>query len=302
MYARYSHTSAASAPLAAGTDLAGLAIGAATAATASPGGKAAPRTPKLAHAYDYDVVVIGGGSGGLALVREAAALGAKAALFDFVPPSPQGTKWGLGGTCVNVGCIPKKLMHNAALLGAGIEDARAYGWGLPAKQDVRHDWEAMTANIHGYIKGTNWGYRTALRDERVEYMNALARVAGPHAVEYTDRKKGRQTLTAAHIVVAVGGRPRYPDNVPGAQEHGITSDDLFWLPEAPGKTLLVGGGYVALECAGVLHELGYDTSVMVRGPALRGFDQDMAERVSVGGRSALCSAPARVCYVLQVCE
>jgi len=288
-----------------------------------------PRKPALRHDFEYDVVVIGGGSGGLACGREFAELGAKAALFDFVTPSPAGTKWGLGGTCVNVGCIPKKLMHHAALLGQQLDDAREYGWQTAATAaNTDHSWEALTSAVHAYIKGTNWSYRNALRDERIDYFPAKARLADPHTVEFEDPKGGGvRRVTAAHIIVAVGGRPRVPDDIPGATDLAITrcdgvlpdtrcatpshlnpeppcshrhikrSDDLFWLKHAPGKTLLVGGGYVALECAGMLTHLHCDSTVMVRGPVLRGFDQQMAEKVSgrrngrVGCRSAVTRLP-----------
>jgi hypothetical protein len=226
--------SAAASSSAGAMDLSGIVP---AAAASKPDG---PRVPILSDAYDYDVVVIGGGSGGLACGREAAALGAKVALLDYVVPSPAGTKWGLGGTCVNVGCIPKKLMHQAGLLGESMADAREYGWeGIPAGPaghgvGLRHSWEVLTANVHNYIRGTNWGYRNALRDERVEYVNALGRVVDGHTVEYTDRKTGKpKRIRAAHIVVAVGGRPRYPDGVPGAKELGITRCVRGNSPVAP---------------------------------------------------------------------
>lgn len=96
------------------------------------------------HSYDYDLVVIGGGSGGLACSKEAARLGARVAVCDFVTPTPLGVTWGLGGTCVNVGCIPKKLMHRASLLGEGFSDAKSFGWKVPEK--VEHSWEAMVGS------------------------------------------------------------------------------------------------------------------------------------------------------------
>jgi hypothetical protein len=207
------------AALAPGVDLASLG---ASLGAMSPPTSGAPAAPKLSDAYDVDVVVIGGGSGGLACAREAAGLGGKVALFDYVAPSPQGTKWGLGGTCVNVGCIPKKLMHYAALLGQGLHDAAEFGWQLQPGQ-VAHSWGVLSAAVQNHIRGTNWGYRNALRDERVEYINASARLVDGHTVEYTDRKSGAaKRIRAAHVVVAVGGRPRYPDGVEGAAEHGIT--------------------------------------------------------------------------------
>ena len=203
----------------------GLDLSAVTAALGK--GEAAdtkPQAPKLSSEYDVDLVVIGGGSGGLACAREAACLGARVSLFDFVSPSPRGTKWGIGGTCVNVGCIPKKLMHHAALLGQGLHDATEFGWQLGGSQpgQIKHSWATLAANVQAHIKGTNWGYRNALRDERVDYINALARVVDKHTVEYSDKKGNVWRIKAAHIVVAVGGRPRYPDGVAGAQEHGIT--------------------------------------------------------------------------------
>jgi len=224
--------------------------------------------------YDYDLVVIGGGSGGLAASKEAAALGAKVAVCDFVVPSPAGTTWGLGGTCVNVGCIPKKLMHQAALLGQSIADAKKFGWELP-EEAVKHNWGTMVEAIQAHVGGLNWGYRVALREKKVQYLNAYAEFVDAHTLKTTDKKKKETQITAKHILIATGGRPRYPD-IPGAKEYCITSDDLFSLPHNPGKTLLVGASYIALECAGFLAGLGVDATVMVRSILLRGFDQQIA--------------------------
>lgn len=235
-------------------------------------------TPDTAVNYDYDLVVIGGGSGGLAASKEAAALGAKVAVCDFVVPTPTGTTWGLGGTCVNVGCIPKKLMHQAALLGQSISDAKQFGWELPEKQTVKHNWETMVEAIQSHIGSLNWGYRVALREKKVQYMNAYAEFIDAHTLKTTDRKKKETKITAKHVLIATGGRPRYPD-IPGAKEYGITSDDIFSLPHNPGKTLCVGASYIALECAGFLAGLGIDATVMVRSILLRGFDQQMAELI-----------------------
>ena len=118
-------------------------------------------------------------------------------------------------------CSPFRLNHTAALLGQGIVDAAEYGWSIPP--GVVHDWKTLSSSVQSYIKGTNFGYRTALREEKVEYVNAAARVTGPHTVEYIDPKtKQNVKVTAKHIVIAVGGRPRYPDDVIGAKELGIT--------------------------------------------------------------------------------
>jgi len=228
------------------------------------------------HNFDYDIIVIGGGSGGLAASKEAAKLGKKVAVMDFVKPSPAGTTWGLGGTCVNVGCIPKKLMHQAALLGESVKDAKSFGWQVD-KDQVSHDWPAMVTEVQNHVGGLNWGYRVALREASVEYLNEYATFVDKNTIKAVN-KKGKETMrTAAQFILATGGRPRYPD-IPGA-EFGISSDDIFSLPHNPGKTLLVGASYIALECAGFLKGVGIDSTVMVRSILLRGFDQQMAGKI-----------------------
>ncbi|XP_023814475.1 thioredoxin reductase 2, mitochondrial [Oryzias latipes] len=251
----------------------------------------------LTGKHDYDLVVIGGGSGGLACSKEAAQLGQKVAVLDYVDPSAKGTKWGLGGTCVNVGCIPKKLMHQAALLGTAVKDAQRYGWQISGT--VSHDWATMAEAVQNYVKSLNWGHRVQLQDKKVTYLNLKGTLVDKHTIRGLS-KAGKETiLTAKNIVLATGGRPKYPSNVPGAMEHGITSDDIFWLKKSPGKTLVVGASYVALECAGFLTGIGLDTTVMVRTIALRGFDQQMAGLVtdhleSYGTRFEWKSVPTRV--------
>uniref|UniRef100_A0A672GNQ3 thioredoxin-disulfide reductase (NADPH) n=1 Tax=Salarias fasciatus TaxID=181472 RepID=A0A672GNQ3_SALFA len=227
------------------------------------------------EAYDYDLIVIGGGSGGLACSKEAASLGKKVMVLDYVVPTPKGTTWGLGGTCVNVGCIPKKLMHQTALLGTAMQDARKFGWEF--EETVKHNWDTMKTAVNNYIGSLNWGYRVALRDKNVTYVNAYAEFLDQHKIKATN-KRGKETFyTAAKFVLATGERPRYL-GVPGDKEYCITSDDLFSLPYCPGKTLVIGASYVALECGGFLAGLGLDVTVMVRSILLRGFDQDMANR------------------------
>lgn len=144
-----------------------------------------------AHGYDYDLVVIGGGSGGLAAAKEAVQLGKKVAVLDFVEPSPRGTTWGLGGTCVNVGCIPKKLFHQAALLGESlhvsntlvfslivsvcvfdfifnlyicfVQDAGCFGWNIPERKSITLDWPKLRESVQNHIKSVNWVLRVELR-------------------------------------------------------------------------------------------------------------------------------------------
>ncbi|XP_052850137.1 thioredoxin reductase 1, mitochondrial isoform X3 [Drosophila gunungcola] len=227
--------------------------------------------------YDYDLVVIGGGSAGLACAKEAVLNGARVACLDFVKPTPTlGTKWGVGGTCVNVGCIPKKLMHQASLLGEAVHEAAAYGWNVDDK--IKPDWSKLVQSVQNHIKSVNWVTRVDLRDKKVEYINGLGSFVDAHTM-LAKLKSSERTITAQNFVIAVGGRPRYPD-IPGAVEHGITSDDLFSLDREPGKTLVVGAGYIGLECAGFLKGLGYEPTVMVRSIVLRGFDQQMAELVA----------------------
>ncbi|KAJ8380214.1 hypothetical protein SKAU_G00009920 [Synaphobranchus kaupii] len=232
----------------------------------------------LSGKFDYDLVVIGGGSGGLACSKEAAQFGKKVAVLDYVEPSPKGTKWGLGGTCVNVGCIPKKLMHQSALLGTAVKDARKYGWNIPTP--VSLDWATMAEAVQNHVRSLNWGHRVQLQDKKVQYLNVKGSLVDEHTIRGVS-KAGKETImTAENIVIATGMRPKFPADVPGAAEHGISSDDLFWLKESPGKTLVVGASYVALECAGFLTGVGLDTTVMVRSIALRGFDQQMAGLVT----------------------
>ena len=228
--------------------------------------------------YDYDLAVIGGGSGGMAAAKAAAGVGAKVVCFDFVKPSTQGTKWGLGGTCVNVGCVPKKLMHYAGLMGASMYDAKKMGFDVDPHP--QHDWAQLVQTVQNQVKQLNFGYRGGLRSANVEYINALASFQDPHTLAYQVRGQEPATLRARHILIATGGRPTIPDDVPGAREHAITSDDIFSLrTKAPGRTLCVGASYIALECAGFLTEIGCDVTVAVRSILLRGFDRQCADKI-----------------------
>lgn len=238
---------------------------------------AAPVVPEKTHPYDYDLFVIGGGSGGISAARWAAELGKKVALADFVKPSPAGSTWGLGGTCVNVGCIPKKLMHYAGILAEARHDQELAGIPIASLQPGEHKWQVMVQSVQKHIKSLNWGYKADLIKLKIKYYNFYASFKDEHTL-LLDNGKTQETVTADKIVIAVGGRPQYP-GIPGDREFGITSDDIFMKKTAPGRTLVVGASYVALECAGFLTALGYDTTVMVRSILLRGFDQDMANRI-----------------------
>ena len=246
---------------------------------------------KTDHGYDYDLVVIGGGSGGMSAAKEAASHGAKVACLDFVKPSPMGTTWGLGGTCVNVGCIPKKLYH----IGAGIRhslNADAHEFGIhvggdkapnteageqltPAESQLH--WDVVRMNIQNYIRSLNFKYRVRLREKGVTYLNKLATFTDKHSIEAVDKKGRSSTITSSRFIISVGGRPA-PLECEGA-ELAISSDDIFFLERNPGKTLCVGASYISLECAGFLADYGNDVTVAVRSILLRGFDRECADRI-----------------------
>jgi len=152
--------------------------------------------------FDYDLAVIGGGSGGLACSKEAAALGARVICFDFVKPSPAGTTWGLGGTCVNVGCIPKKLFHYSGLIRKKMEDAKHFGWEF---SEPKLNWHGLVENVRDYIGSLNFSYKNALMSANVKYENAYVVFKDPHTLEFTGkRSKKLETITANYIVIATG--------------------------------------------------------------------------------------------------
>jgi len=225
---------------------------------------------------EYDFFVIGGGSGGLSAAKQAATIGAKVGLADFVVPTPIGTKWGIGGTCVNVGCIPKKMMHYAGSMYEQLENYEKFGYPNPIEK--QHVWQTMVGNVQMYIKKLNFGYKSQLRSTKVDYFNSYATLVDKNTISLKSTSGEEKFIKAQQILIAVGGRPKYP-GVPGDKECCITSDDLFSLKKSPGKSLVIGASYIALECGGFLAALGYDTSIMVRSVLLRGFDQDMAQRI-----------------------
>ncbi len=187
-----------------------------------------------------------------------------------------------------MGCIPKKLMHTAAKYGHIIKDSRDYGWQGINNEELKNDWTTLQTNVGFHIRSINWGYkRSNLPEHNVKLEAKYARFVDAHTLETEDAKGAKGQVTARRIVIACGGRPKYPE-IPGAKEFGITSDDIFWKTDPPGKTLVVGASYVALECAGFLKDLGFDTTIMARSILLRGFDQEVANMIGEDLESAGC--------------
>ncbi|MDF1718922.1 MAG: glutathione-disulfide reductase [Antarcticimicrobium sp.] len=214
--------------------------------------------------FDYDLFVIGGGSGGVRAARVAAGeTGAKVALAE---------EDRYGGTCVIRGCVPKKLMVFASEYADMVEDAKSYGWSIaPGK----FDWTAFRGKLEAELDRLEGVYRNLLKNAGVESFDQRARLVDPHTVELADGSR----KTARHILLATGGRPVKPD-MPGA-ELGITSNDIFHLPELPKSILIVGGGYIACEFAGILNGLGVAVTQFYRGAQiLRGFDGEARGLVS----------------------
>lgn len=208
-------------------------------------------------AYDFDLFVIGAGSGGVRAARFAAGFGARVAVAE--------SRY-LGGTCVNVGCVPKKLLVYGAHFEEELRQAKGYGWtsGEPA-----FDWSTLIANKNREIERLNGIYRKLLVDSGVKLLEGHARLVGGQHVEVDG-----QRYSARHILIATGGWPQKPD-IPGA-EHAITSNEAFYLEQLPQRVLVVGGGYIAVEFASIFHGLGAKTSLLYRRDLfLRGFDESL---------------------------
>ncbi|PWK60718.1 FAD-dependent oxidoreductase [Roseicyclus mahoneyensis] len=207
--------------------------------------------------FDYDLFVIGGGSGGVRAARVAAATGARVALAEDSR---------MGGTCVIRGCVPKKLMVFASEYREIFADARAYGWDV---QDGEFDWARFSGHLNSELDRLEGVYRKLLEGSGVQIFDSRARLADPHTVALADGG----TKTAKHILIATGGRPQRPD-MPNAHL-GMVSDDLFQMESLPKSILIVGGGYIACEFACILNGLGVEVTQFYRGAQiLRGFDEE----------------------------
>ena len=235
---------------------------------------------------ECDVLVVGGGSGGLACAAKLNEAGvASVVVAEEARPSPTlGTTYGMGGTCVNVGCVPKKLMHRAASLAHVVRrgEWEAYGLAPPSVDKGRKlvDWPKLVETVQNHVRKSSFLYSSALlKRPGTRVLDGIATLLDEPGVA---RVGSTRVVARKGVVVAVGGRPVLPErDVPGATEFGITSDDLFSLRREPGKTLVVGASYVALECASFLGSIGFDVTLLVRSTPLRGdaFDADCAERI-----------------------
>lgn len=208
---------------------------------------------------DYDLIVIGAGSGGVRLARMSAQRGARVAVVE--------SRY-LGGTCVNVGCVPKKLFVYGAHVREELEDAQGYGWSVPTA-DVSFDWPTLVANKNTEIERLNGIYGRLLENAGVTVIEGTASLRDAHTVVVGDK-----SYTAEHITIATGSWPVVPD-IPG-KDFLLTSNEMFYLPQLPRHAVVWGGGYIAVEFAGILAGLGVETTLLYRGDLfLRGFDGDI---------------------------
>ena len=213
---------------------------------------------------DYDLFVIGGGSGGVRCARIAASHGARVAIAEE-------RHW--GGTCVNVGCVPKKMMVQAAEYGAWAKDSHGFGWNISPGE---HDWAALMAAKDAEIARLNGVYVKLLENSGVTWFFERAVFVDAHTLQVGERR-----ITAERIVIAVGGHPLWPE-IEGA-ELGIVSDQAFHLPEMPKRVTLVGGGYIGVEFAGIFRGLGAEVDLLYRQRLpLRGFDHELREALVEG--------------------
>lgn len=211
---------------------------------------------------DFDFFVIGAGSGGVRASRIAASLGAKVGVCE---------SGALGGTCVNIGCVPKKLMVYASHFGAAASEAAGFGWNL---ESHGHDWSKLIANKDREITRLNGVYQRLLEGRGVKILRGRGSLVSPGELDVEAADGGVTRVRAKNILVATGGRPSRP-TIPGA-EHIFVSDDIFYLKAMPKRLLVIGGGYIAVEFAGVFKGLGAEVTLAYRGALfLRGFDRDV---------------------------
>lgn len=213
--------------------------------------------------YDYDLFVIGAGSGGTRASRVAAAHGAKVAVAE---------EYRVGGTCVIRGCVPKKLLVYGAHFAEDLKDAKRFGWDVP--DNLGFDWVRLRDNVMEEVSRINGAYTATLNNNGVDIILDRAEVTGPHSVRLGD---GRE-VTAKYILIAVGATPVVPE-CPG-HEHGITSNEVFHLDAVPKRILIAGAGYIANEFAGIFNEFGAKVTLINRSDViLRGYDESIRDRL-----------------------
>jgi len=216
----------------------------------------------MAEAYDYDLIVIGAGSGGVRAARVAAAHGARVAVAE---------EFRVGGTCVIRGCVPKKLLVYGAHFAEDLQDARRFGWQI---KGCKFDWPTLRDNVLAEVERLEGIYTDILDRNEVEILAQRATVTGPNQVALVDGSK----IRAATILIATGAHPVVPE-LPGA-EHGITSNEMFLLDKMPRRAVIAGGGYIANEFAGILHEFACEVTIVNRGDRiLRHYDEQVRDRL-----------------------
>lgn len=212
----------------------------------------------------FDYITIGGGSGGIASANRASMYGKKVAVIEAKH---------VGGTCVNVGCVPKKVLWYGANMAAAIHNyAPDYGFELDVK---KFDFAKLVENRTAYINRIHQSYKNTFEKNGVTLINGFAKFLDKNSVEVSHDNGETETITADHILIATGGRPHRP-NIEGA-EYGIDSDGFFDLTKLPKSVAIVGGGYIGVEIAGVMNALGVDTHLCVRSGILKSFDKDIVE-------------------------
>ncbi|EFY95687.1 glutathione reductase [Metarhizium robertsii] len=219
---------------------------------------------------ETDYLVLGGGSGGLGSARMASSkFGAKAMVVEAAR---------LGGTCVNVGCVPKKVTYNAAAIAETLHEAKSYGFSVT--ETAPFDWTTFKNKRDAYVKRLNGIYERNLGNDKVEYLHGWGRLLSKNQVEVTLDDGSKVVVNAKKILIAVGGRPSSPPQIPGA-ELGINSDGFFDIDKRPKKVAIVGAGYIAVEFAGMFNALGTETHLFIRGKTfLRHFDPMIQETVT----------------------
>ncbi|WP_036479596.1 glutathione-disulfide reductase [Myxosarcina sp. GI1] len=212
--------------------------------------------------YDFDLFVIGAGSGGIATARRAAQYGAKVGIAEYDR---------LGGTCVNRGCVPKKLMVYAAHFSDYFNESQGYGWSVG---ETSFNWEKMITAVNNEVNRLNGIYQRMLDNSNVKVFESRGKFVDSHTIAIGDEK-----VTADKILIAVGGHPVKPDTIPGI-DRAITSDDIFHLKEQPKRMVIIGGGYIGVEFACILNGMGTEVTQVIRSDKiLRGFDDDLRSEI-----------------------